>query len=523
MSYTEPTETLTSTDIWSVGKANQKFGEDKSLLIARPGKKIWRFPSFWFTIPEGFYALVTRHGALEYTKDRNGNKTPLWPAGFHYGPPWLKVSHLVTKQAVVFNTPVRGCRTKDNVRVDVDVAIVLRIMGEEDPENVPKFVYTVSAEGLQQQLIDAQAEAVRNLARSLKHTEVFGIRSVSQEELASVKRSIDKNRSPGVAPVILNQSEELAEIEEEKNAENETDMIGAHDEYDPLEAGFNTETGASVTQTMKNRLNAQFKPQGVEILDVIIQQIAVPKVIQQQMSNKTYVISQNAEQRMQQKYDLQTLRENEKIKTLKQKHQDMKDELQQAGQLSVKKEDILLQKQKAIGKAKLLDINTKKEIEVGKISAMNGREVQKIRDKTRLEAMKITENSKAKSSIMQAETKAKSDKIEAKADLECSRLNSEGKKARFEAEGISAPLNRTVNDHNLALKKLEAQLAMASNEKLIITGTAGGEEANRLILTEATLNDARKNSVMDSAETSAVLSQLAVASGNAKVRINISS
>lgn len=119
MSYNEPTETLTSTDIWSVGKANQKFGEDKSLLIARPGKKIWRFPSFWFTIPEGFYALVTRHGALEYTKDRNGNKTPLWPAGFHYGPPWLKVSHLVTKQAVVFNTPVRGCRTKDNVRVDV--------------------------------------------------------------------------------------------------------------------------------------------------------------------------------------------------------------------------------------------------------------------------------------------------------------------------------------------------------------------------------------------------------------------
>lgn len=418
-------------------------------------------------------------------------------------------------------------------------------MGEEDPENVPKFVYTVSAEGLQQQLIDAQAEAVRTLARSLKHTEVFGIRSVSQEELASVKRSIDKNRSPGVAPVILNQSEELEEIEEEKNAENETDMIGAHDEYDPIEAGFNTETGASVTQTMKNRLNAQFKSQGVEILDVIIQQIAVPQVIQQQskfkkiflfklfkrrktnigktVSNKTYVISQNAEQRMQQKYDLQTLRENENIKTLKQKHQDMKDELQQAGQLSVKKEDILLQKQKAIGKAKLLDINTKKEIEIGKISAMNGREVQKIRDKTRLEAMKITENSKAESSTMQAETKAKSDQIEAKADLECMRLNSEGKKARFEAEGISAPLNRTVNEHNLALKKLEAQLAMASNEKLIITGTAGGEEANRLILTEATLNDARKNTVMDSAETSAVLSQLAVASGNAKVRINISS
>mmetsp|Transcript_14164 Transcript_14164/g.20923 ORF Transcript_14164/g.20923 Transcript_14164/m.20923 type:complete len:524 (-) Transcript_14164:23-1594(-) len=523
MSYNEPTENLASTDIWSVGKANRKFGEDKSLLIARPGKKIWRFPSFWFTIPEGFYALVTRHGALEYTKDRNGNKTPLWTAGFHYGPPWLKVSHLVTKQAVVFNTPVRGCRTKDNVRVDVDVAIVLRIMGDEDPENVPKFVYTVSAEGLQEQLIDAQAEAVRTLARSLNHTEVFGIRSVSQEELASLNRSNAGNRTPGVAPVLVNPSEELSEIEEEKTPENEKDMLGAHDEYDPIEAGFNTETGASVTQTMKNRLNSQFKPQGVEIIDVIIQQITVPEVIQQQMSNKTYVISQNAEQRMQQKYDLQTLRERENIKSLKQKHQDMKDELLQTGEISAKIENIMLQKQKATGKAKLLDIDTKKDIEVGKISAISGREVQKVRDKTSLEAMKIIENSKAESLTMLAETKAKADKIMAKADLECSRLNAQGNKTRFEAEGVSAPLNRTVNEHTTALKKLEAQLAMASNDKLIITGTAGGEEANRLILTEATLNDAHKSTSVNAAERSAVLAQLAVASGNAKVRINISS
>lgn len=55
----------------------------------------------------------------------------VWPAGFHMGMPWrLKVSYLVTKQNVVFDMPVKGCTTRDNVTVEIDVAIVFRIMGD---------------------------------------------------------------------------------------------------------------------------------------------------------------------------------------------------------------------------------------------------------------------------------------------------------------------------------------------------------------------------------------------------------
>jgi len=524
MSFSESTTTLTSADIWSVGQANRKFGEDKSLIVARPGKRAIRFPLyFWFTIPEGFYALITRHGALEYTKDKKGNDTPLWSAGFHYGPPWLKVSHLVTKQSVIFNTPIRGCRTKDNVRVNIDVAIVLRIMGEEDPENVVKFIYEVTVPGLQQQLIDAQAEAVRTLARSMNHTDVFGIRSVSQQELAGVRNQIQGERDPAVVPLIIAQSEELESLREEKiEHESERDYIGEHDELDPLEANFNTETGASVTQAMKDRLNRQFKPQGVEILEVIIQQITVPDVIQQQMSNKTFVISQNAEQRMQQKFDLQTLRHKENIKSLHQKHKDMKDELIENGKLAINRESLLLGEQRVVGDVKLLEIETEKKIETAKIYAVGRQEEQTIRNKTRLKAMEITEQSRAQAKEHRAETQSKVDKIQAEADFKCSKLSAEGNKTRFEAEGVSAPLNRTLNEHITSLKKLEAQSALAMNKKLIVTGIAGGEAANRLILTEATLNDAQKNKTPASAsEKAGILSQLAVASGRAQVNINM--
>ena len=35
-------------------------------------------PLFWFTIPEGFYALVTRHRAHDEYVDSKGKKSPVW-------------------------------------------------------------------------------------------------------------------------------------------------------------------------------------------------------------------------------------------------------------------------------------------------------------------------------------------------------------------------------------------------------------------------------------------------------------
>ncbi|CAM9650357.1 unnamed protein product, partial [Chrysoparadoxa australica] len=94
----------------------------------------------------------------------------VWPPGLHWGLPWLKVAHLVTKQSCLLDLAVKSCLSKDNVSVQVDVAIMFRIMGDEtkgeDPELVRKFIHEVGPRGLEQQLRSAQEEAVRALARS---------------------------------------------------------------------------------------------------------------------------------------------------------------------------------------------------------------------------------------------------------------------------------------------------------------------------------------------------------------------
>ena len=46
--------------------------------------------------------------------------------------PWVKVNNLVTKQSVVFNMPVKGCKTQDNVTVQINLSIVFRIMGDAE-------------------------------------------------------------------------------------------------------------------------------------------------------------------------------------------------------------------------------------------------------------------------------------------------------------------------------------------------------------------------------------------------------
>eukprot|EP01084_Bolivina_argentea_P295692 509149_1 len=73
-------------------------------------------------IPKGFVALV----------NRNGRYVGQWGAGFKWAPPWVAISHLVPIQYVVYDTPVKECPTQDNVMVTIDVALVLRIVTEEE-------------------------------------------------------------------------------------------------------------------------------------------------------------------------------------------------------------------------------------------------------------------------------------------------------------------------------------------------------------------------------------------------------
>uniref|UniRef100_A0A7S2IFT9 Band 7 domain-containing protein n=1 Tax=Helicotheca tamesis TaxID=374047 RepID=A0A7S2IFT9_9STRA len=530
--YHLPTTTITSREIRSVGDANSEFGADKSLVVAFPKEHICCNCPFYFTIPEGFYALVTKFGARV---DYNGS--PVWPSGLHMGPPWIKVSHLVTKQSMVFKTPVKGCKTKDNVTVQIDMGLVFRIMGDadrdgDDPENVYKFVHEVTAIGLQKQMFDAQAEAVRTLARSVTHTEVFGLRQSSHKELAGIRDTLyasnpygatnpEESLAPGSGVEEFKEEEEP--VDDVSDAEEEKDIVGEHDELDPIEAGFNVETGASVTDAMMARLNRQFKPQGVEILDVIIEEIKLPGEIQDQMSQKTMVISQNAEQRMQQKYDLLMLNQGEAIKTLRQSHTEMKMEAAEDGNYNAILEGLKLELANAEGKRIIKNIKCQMNIDVSVVDAESELAVQRINDRAKLETEKVREGAERDAALIEVDAQTEERKIRAQAELKCAELSAKGEKAVFHAEGVSAPMNRALNEQLTSLKKLEAQQSLANNGQLIVTGTSGGEAANRLILAEAALEKSVKTfpSQRQQQERSSILSEIAVASGKAQIRLNL--
>ena len=495
------TSVLRDLNIRSVMSALVKFGEDSSLMVARPGKPklCCCLPMCWFTVPEGFYALVTRFGKEELYNDAS----IVWPAGLHVGPPWLRVSHLVTKQSMIFNSPVKGCKTSDNVTVEIDVSIVLRVMGEEDPENVRKFVHHLTAMGLTNQLADAQAEAVRTMARSVTHTEVFGLRSISAAEMEENISRIKANAS-------------FSSDDSEVGGQEKKDLEGDHDVLDDEEAVFAVEHGAMmVTKNLKNRLNSQFKPQGIEILEVIIENINLPSDIQNQMSQKTMVISQNAEQRMQHKFDMQVLEQTETIKMIKQQHSEEKTELRTDGEAKSLDEQLKLLYMKEKAKKDISKIKLQNSRDVRMIDAESSLQVNKVDQVCAKEVSRIELSAEAESAKAYSDTNFTINVIKAQADLDCAKLSAQADKTMFKAEGMSAPKIRSLNNHITSVKKLEVQGALARNEHVIITGKSGGTSANKILLTDACIS----NNTKYRRSTNDGIAELALASGKADVRL----
>merc|ERR1712232_207242 len=309
------------------------------------------------------------------------------------------------------------------------------------------------------------------------------------------------------------------------DVQEQKDIMGDHDDDDEIEAVYATEHGATVTDVLKRRLNKQFKPQGVEIVDVIIEHISLPSSIQSQMSQKTMVISQNAEQRMQQKHDLLVLEQDEAIITLRQSHAEQKLEMIKDGKQKASVMNLELEHERSLGKASLRRIVTNGNVDVSLTNSESALTVQRIYYDSLLEEKRIKFEAEEKSTILDANTSAKTRDIDAKADLKCAELQASADLMVFKAEGESASKMKTFNDHHTNMQKIGVQESLAQNEKLVVTGISGGNAANRLVLADAALKAIKENpnSTYDisTAERSTILSELAVASGKAEVRINV--
>lgn len=128
-------------------------------------------PQCWVSLPAGFSSIVTRFGADVSGKADDGT----WAPGCHCWLPWYRVSRLVSKQFVVFDTPVKECRTSDNIPVSIDVLLVCRV------SNARKFVYSLGPEKLDDLLRATQEELLRCHVSKIPIDEIFDLHGANTE------------------------------------------------------------------------------------------------------------------------------------------------------------------------------------------------------------------------------------------------------------------------------------------------------------------------------------------------------
>jgi len=116
-------------------------------------------------VPEGTYAVITKHGKFDHVKKEGGLVFCL---------PWTKIQFLVTKQDIIYKFPVRACPTYDNIFVALDIAVIFKC--KESEEDIRNFVYRISINQLNEQLEAALTERVRVLIRGKTHLEVYQIK-----------------------------------------------------------------------------------------------------------------------------------------------------------------------------------------------------------------------------------------------------------------------------------------------------------------------------------------------------------
>lgn len=127
------------------------------------------YRSFIVRIPEGVNALLTKGGRYYRTLG----------SGTFYLPPWILISHLVTRRQIPFDTPMFETPTCDNVRATIDMLVAFTIT---DPY---RFVYSISADDFDQVFMAACQDALRLQVRKISSDHVVDLNQRSAQELGT--------------------------------------------------------------------------------------------------------------------------------------------------------------------------------------------------------------------------------------------------------------------------------------------------------------------------------------------------
>ncbi|KAG9397253.1 hypothetical protein J8273_1168 [Carpediemonas membranifera] len=173
--------TLSTIQVKSIDDCHELIGLKPSgftpiVLIPkrRPLKNIY------VRVPDGFTGLATRWG----------KRLPPFDPGRHMLLPGTRMVFMVTRRSNVFSAPIKNCKSKDNVDVQIEVLLVFKIISAED------FIYKLGPEKLDDLLRASQEDFVRQIVRNTLLIDVYSLQGRNTE--GQLNEMNEKFRTYGV-------------------------------------------------------------------------------------------------------------------------------------------------------------------------------------------------------------------------------------------------------------------------------------------------------------------------------------
>merc|ERR1712110_1114436 len=273
--------------------------------------------------------------------------------------------------------------------------------------------------------------------------------------------------------------------------------------------------GKNVAEDMRRNLNEQFQPQGVEISDVIITDVLLPSTIVHQMAQKTMVISQNAAQKMNQEFEMLTLKQEEEISTLKQKKSEEREQEKQSGDMEVNEVQVQLDKMKAETKVMLAKIKQESRVRVMEITANGQLEEEKLKQTKTQTLTEISSKARAEAEKIKAEMDLYEASTISAAELQATRNKAKAAELMAKAEGVAAPMVEARKQFETRHKQMEVWKGLARNKDLVVSGESS-DEINTIMLCDAILDGKAGE-----ATKSQVLAEMLVMQRGSKVMLNL--
>ena len=277
-----------------------------------------------------------------------------------------------------------------------------------------------------------------------------------------------------------------------------------------------TSKGRNIAADMCRSLNDFFEPQGVQITDVNITDVQLPKTIVAQMAEKTAVIAQNAAQKMNQEFEMLTLKQDEEIATLKQRKKEEREKEQQTGDQKVNEVQVQLDKMKTETKVKLAKIKEESLIKIQDINAEGELATTKLQQDKDAVLMTKRATAQRDAGQLRAETEKFVQQQESEANLEAQRNTARASELMAKAEGTAAPYVEARKQFETTQKRMKVWEALAGNKDLIVSGETD-PELNALMLSDAILD----SKVASQTTKSQLLAEMLVLQRGSKVMLNM--